>query len=224
MASLDAQTRLELGRHLRGLRLREGLTLAALSDQVGVTQSALSQFENGRSEPSLGTLWALGRALNASLFDFFARQMSDAVDVTRADERTVVLLPGARYEAVARSSRRVLDLFFLHLDPGTGPIREPVGHAGEETGVVLSGVLDVEVAGAQHRLGPGDGIWFVSSQPHTFRAVGDEPCVSLWADTLPEHGSDRPEIESMFDSPSPVQPPGSAASPWSPPPAGTSAP
>lgn len=200
MASLDAQTRVELGRHLRGLRLREGLTLAALSEQVGVTQSALSQFENGRSEPSLGTLWALGRALNASLFDFFARQMSDAVDVTPAADRTIVSYPGARYEAVARSSRRALDLFFLHLDPGTGPIREPVGHAGEETGVVLSGVLDVEVAGTWHRLGPGDGIWFVSSQPHTFSAVGEEKCVSLWADTLPEHGLDSPEIESMFDS------------------------
>lgn len=199
MASLDAQTRLELGRHLRGLRQREGLTLAVLSKHVGVSQSALSQFENGRSEPTLGTLWALGRALHASLFDFFARQMSDAVDVTPAAERTVVRSPGARYEAVARSSRRVLDLFFLHLESGRGPVREPVGHAGEEAGVVLSGVLDVQVAGTWHRLGPGDGIWFVSSQPHTFSAVGEQECVSVWSDTLPEHGADRLEIESMFD-------------------------
>ena len=206
MASLDLQTRLELGRHLRELRVREGLTLAALSDQVGVSQSALSQFENGRSEPSLGTLWALGRALNASLFDFFARQMADAVDVTPAAERTVVSYPGARYEAVARSARRALDLFFLHLEPGRGPVREPVGHAGEETGVVLSGTLDVEVAGTRHRLGPGDGIWFLSSQPHTFTVVGDEACVSVWADTLPNHGADRPEIESMFDTTGPAQP------------------
>ena len=201
MASLNAQTRVELGRHLRELRLREGLTLALLSDQVGVSQSALSQFENGRSEPSLGTLWALGRALNASLFDFFARQMSDAVDVTPVADRTVVSYPGARYEAVARSDRRALDLFFLHLEPGTGPVREAVGHAGEATGVVLSGSMDVEVAGTRYRLGPGDGIWFVSSQPHTFTAVGDAECVSVWADTLPEHGVDRPEIESMFDTP-----------------------
>ncbi len=200
MASLDPNTRRELGRHLRELRLREGLTLAVLSEQVGVSQSALSQFENGRSEPSLGTLWALGRALNASLFDFFASQMSDAVDVTPAAERTVVSYPGARYEAVARSARRALDLFFLRLEPGLGPVREPVGHAGEETGVVLSGAMDVEVAGTRHRLGPGDGIWFVSTQPHTFTAVGELECVSLWADTLPEHGNDRPEIESMFDA------------------------
>ena len=218
MSSLDAQTRRELGRHLRGLRLREGLTLAALSHEVGVTQSALSQFENGRSEPSLGTLWALGRALNASLFDFFARQVSDAVDVTPAAERTAVSYPGARYEAVARSDRRALDLFFLHLEPGLGPVREPVGHAGEEAGVVLSGTLDVEVAGVQHRLGPGDGIWFVSSQPHTFTAVGEQECVSLWADTLPEHGVDRPEIESMFDVTTPARPERRAPALGTPPP------
>jgi transcriptional regulator with XRE-family HTH domain len=207
MVSLDAGTRRELGLHLRGLRLREGLTLSALSDQVGVTQSALSQIENGKSEPSLGTLWALGRALNASLFDFFARQQSDSVDVTPAAERTVVTYEGARYEAVARSARRRLDLFFLHLQPGVGPIREAVGHAGEESGVVVSGTMDVEVAGTTYRLGPGDGIWFDSTVPHTFTAVGDEVCTSIWADTLPEHGTDRHEVESLFgDGVHPAQP------------------
>lgn len=208
MGSLDAQTRRELGLHLRSLRMREGFTLSALGEQVGVTQSALSQFENGKSEPSLGTLWALGRALNASLFDFFARQPADAVDVTPAVQRTVVEYQGARYEAVARSARRGLDLFFLHLLPGTGPVREAVGHAGEESGVVLSGAMEVEVAGTDYRLGPGDGIWFLSSQPHTFTAVGDEVCTSIWADTLPEHGADGREIESLFGDGTPPKRPG----------------
>ena len=60
MKSLDEDTRRTLGKLLRELRHREGLTLSRLSQQVGVSQSALSQFESGRSEPSLGTLWSLG--------------------------------------------------------------------------------------------------------------------------------------------------------------------
>lgn len=198
MAGLDADVRLELGRALRQLRRREGLTLAALSQQVGVSVSALSQFETGKAEPSLGTLWNLGRALNASLFDFFARQPTESVDVTPAGERTVVVHGRARYEAVARSSRRKLDLFFLHLQPGDGPVREAVGHAGEEAGVVLSGTMDVLVDGRRHRLQAGDGIWFVSGQSHTFSVVGDVECVSVWADTLPDHGPDRLDVESLF--------------------------
>ena len=74
MAGLSPEVRLELGDHLRALRRSHELTLAALAGEVGVTPSALSQIERGKSEPSLGTLWRLGRALNASLFDFFARQ------------------------------------------------------------------------------------------------------------------------------------------------------
>ena len=166
VSSLDSDTRRELGQLLRELRKRERLTLGALSQQVGVSQSALSQFETGKSEPSLGTLWRLGRALNASLFDFFAKQQAESVDITRSGDRTVVVYERSRYEAVARSSRRKLDLYFLHLQPGGGPVREAVSHAGEECGVVLRGSMDVQVGDEMHRLETGDGIWFISGQPH----------------------------------------------------------
>lgn len=198
MASLDARTRAGLGKLLRELRQREGLTLAALAAQVGVSVSALSQFETGKVEPSLGTLWNLGRVLHASLFDFFAQQQTELVDVTPAAERTVVVYERARYEAVARSSRRKLDLFFLHLQPGDGVVREAVAHAGEEAGVVVAGAMDVTIAERVYRLQTGDGIWFDSSQPHTFSAVGSIECVSVWADTLPEHAPERHEVESLF--------------------------
>ena len=161
--------------HLRRLRQAQSLTLAQLADQVGVTGSALSQIERGSSEPTLGTLWRLGRALNASLFDFFAGQEAATVDVTRAGDRTVVEFERFRYEVMARSAQRGIDLFTLRLEPGAGPVRDPVSHAGEETGMVVEGSMDVIVAGASYRLGPGDAIWFVSGQPHTFAAVGDEP-------------------------------------------------
>ena len=204
MSSLDAATRRALGRLLRELRHREGLTLSALSVQVGVSQSALSQFESGRAEPSLGTLWKLGRALNASLFDFFAQETAQTVDVTPASERTVMVHERARYEGIARSNRRRLDLFVLHLQPGDGPVRQPVSHAGEEAGLVLSGRMQVTVGDESHQLATGDGIWFVSGQPHTFSVLGDEDCVSVWADTLPDNPPDRGTPTSLFSVDQPV--------------------
>jgi transcriptional regulator with XRE-family HTH domain len=201
VSSLDEVTRRALGKLLRELRKREGLTLSALSQQVGVSQSALSQFESGRTEPSLGTLWSLGRALNASLFDFFAAEPAQTVSVTRANERTVMVYERARYEAVTRSSKRRMDLFYLHLRPGEGPVREAIGHAGEECCTVLSGQMDVTVGADTYRLGVGDGMWFISDQPHTFSVVGDEKCVSVWADTLPDHAAIAAphEMGSLFD-------------------------
>ncbi len=109
--------------------------------------------------------------------------------MTRAEDRTVVEFEAFRYEVMARSAQRGIDLFTLRLEPGEGPVRDPVSHAGEEAGMVVSGSMDVIVAGASYRLGPGDAIWFVSGQPHTFAAVGDEPCLSVWADTIPDHAA-----------------------------------
>ena len=198
MTSLDQAVREELGMHLRRLRQAQSLTLRALAEQVGVTPSALSQIERGTSEPTLGTLWRLGRALNASLFDFFAAQEAPAVDVTRAGDRTVVEFERFRYEVMARSAQRGIDLFTLRLEPGDGPVRDAVSHAGEEAGMVVEGQMDVIVAGETHRLGPGDAIWFISGQPHSFAAVGDEPCLSVWADTIPDH-AEPGGVRSVFD-------------------------
>jgi transcriptional regulator with XRE-family HTH domain len=198
LSSLDPRTRQALGRLLRELRTREGLTLAALSKRVGVSQSALSQFESGKAEPSLGTLWRLGRALNASLFDFFAGEPAPTVHATSVGERTVMVHERARYEAITRSSQRRLDLFYLYLQPGAGPVREAVGHAGEECGTVLSGQLEVTVGENCYELGAGDGIWFISDQPHSFIVLGDEECVSVWADTLPDHSVASHRMSSVF--------------------------
>lgn len=200
MVSLDPEMRRDLGRLVRELRDREGLTLRALSLKVGVSQSALSQIESGKSEPALGTLWKLGGALNASLFDFFAYKPTELVDVTRGSDRTVVIHQRARYEAITKSANRKLDLFYLYLQPGDGAVRDPVTHAGEECGVVISGAMDVEVAGDLHRLEAGDGIWFDSGQPHTFITVGEVDCVSVWADSLPDHTPAPNLFEVKVDS------------------------
>jgi transcriptional regulator with XRE-family HTH domain len=199
VASLDEATRRELGQLLREMRTREGLTLNALSEQVGVTASALSQFETGKSEPSLGTLWKLGRALNASLFDFFAQEPARSVDVTRAVDRTTVTFDRYRYEAVARSDNRKIDLFFLHLEPGDGPVRDAVSHAGEECGVVLQGAMDVFLGDDRYRLETGDGIWFDSALMHTFAAIGDETCISVWADSVPDHADPHRGTDFLVD-------------------------
>ena len=130
-------------------------------------------------------LWSLGKALNGSLFDFFTHEERPVVEVTRADERMLVEFERVRYEVVARSTARQLDLFFLRVAPGDEPVREPTAHAGEECGVVLEGVLEVEVAGERYRLAEGDGIWFLSTQPHTFRPADGNESLSVWADSIP---------------------------------------
>jgi transcriptional regulator with XRE-family HTH domain len=196
---LDRGVREELGRNVRELRTSQGLTLAALADLVGISPSAISQIERGATEPSLGTLWNLGKALHASLFDFFTHEQQPTVEVTRAGDRTHVEFDRFRYEVVARSTERQLDLFFLRVAAGDEVVREATAHAGEECGVVLEGSLEVIVADAHHVLGPGDGIWFLSTQPHTFRPADGQESLSVWADTIPNLRGRGSAPEAMIE-------------------------
>jgi transcriptional regulator with XRE-family HTH domain/mannose-6-phosphate isomerase-like protein (cupin superfamily) len=57
---------------LRAERERRGLSLRKLAAEVGISASALSQIETGRSRPSVTTLYALVSALGLSLDALFA--------------------------------------------------------------------------------------------------------------------------------------------------------
>ena len=67
--ALDA---LVLGKRVRDWRLRRGLSQQHLARAAGITQAALSNYENGKREPSLSVSLALSAALDITLGDLIA--------------------------------------------------------------------------------------------------------------------------------------------------------
>jgi transcriptional regulator with XRE-family HTH domain/quercetin dioxygenase-like cupin family protein len=61
----------QLGHRLKDLRVRSGLTLRELARQAGVSPSLISQIENGKSQPSVATLYTFSRLLNVAVDDLF---------------------------------------------------------------------------------------------------------------------------------------------------------
>ena len=58
---------MQLGRKIRDLRLRRGLTVQQLAAASGLSKGFISQVENGRTSPSLATLRDLATALMTSV-------------------------------------------------------------------------------------------------------------------------------------------------------------
>ena len=58
---------MEIGNRIKKFRKINGFTIKYLSDKVGVTQSYISQLENDKVNPSLGTLKKIANALNISV-------------------------------------------------------------------------------------------------------------------------------------------------------------
>ena len=61
----------QLGQRLRQVRLDAGLSLRELARRIGVSPSFVSQFENGKAQPSVATLYSLSQLLDVSIDHLF---------------------------------------------------------------------------------------------------------------------------------------------------------
>jgi transcriptional regulator with XRE-family HTH domain/quercetin dioxygenase-like cupin family protein len=71
-----------LGQRLKAVRLKAGMTLRELARQAEVSPSLISQIENGKSQPSVGTLYSFSKLLNVSVDELFDER--EAPDLGRA--------------------------------------------------------------------------------------------------------------------------------------------
>ena len=55
--------------HIKKARKQSGITQEELGKRLGVSQSAIAQFENGKNEPSLSTLRKIAAALGVYMND-----------------------------------------------------------------------------------------------------------------------------------------------------------
>ena len=59
------------GTHLKGLRLKHGLTQEELAHRAGIHVTYLSGIERGRRNPSLGSLFRIASALGVRVKELF---------------------------------------------------------------------------------------------------------------------------------------------------------
>jgi transcriptional regulator with XRE-family HTH domain/mannose-6-phosphate isomerase-like protein (cupin superfamily) len=72
-----AEPVVNLGGRLRDVRLRSGLSLREVARQLSVSPSFVSQLENGKSQPSVATLYAMSQLLDVSIDELFAVHAAD---------------------------------------------------------------------------------------------------------------------------------------------------
>jgi len=187
----DANPLAELGRRLRDLRRRRGLTLQALSEGSGISTGMLSQMERGLSAPSIRTLQRVAEALEVPIAWFFSgggrSTAHEPTWVLRRTERRVLSLGdrGVTKELLVPPSEGVIELLQVIIEPGGSSGPAPYSHAGEDAGLVLEGSMRLKVNGESCLLGAGDAFRFPSTLPHRFENPGPVRAVVLWAVTPP---------------------------------------
>ena len=84
---------MQIGKKIRDLRLRRGLTVQQLAEATGLSKGFISQVENNRTSPSLATLQDLARALETSVA-YLVVEEDRVPHVVRAAERPRLQIGG----------------------------------------------------------------------------------------------------------------------------------
>jgi transcriptional regulator with XRE-family HTH domain len=92
-----------LGGRLRQVRLDSGLSLREVARQLGVSPSFVSQLENGKSQPSVATLYSLAQLLEVSIDQLFAPASTPESAAAKAAAKPK---SGARSGKNPRAARR----------------------------------------------------------------------------------------------------------------------
>ena len=74
----DGSAVVNLGLRLREARLEKGISLRALARQLSVSPSFVSLIENGKSQPSVATLYSMAQVLSVSIDHLFATDLQTA--------------------------------------------------------------------------------------------------------------------------------------------------
>ncbi len=110
-----------LGPRLKTIRLASEKSLREVARRLDVSPSFLSQIENGKSQPSVATLYALARLLGVPVDTLFAPTFDGAAPLTPVDEeiinRSLIQHPtdawdegGARVSLINPQNRSVLTM------------------------------------------------------------------------------------------------------------------
>lgn len=162
-----------LGREIRSLRRRHGLTIAEVANRAHISSGMLSKIENGQTSASLGSLQSIADALGVTLSSLFR-----GFDVPAGGAQHVK--KGAGMEVVRRGTHKGHTYHLLAYDQGPRKVFEPFlitmtdqseifpsfQHPGTEFIYMLEGRIRYRHGQQTYVLGPGDSLTFRGDVPH----------------------------------------------------------
>jgi len=179
-----------LGKDVRNLRKSRNMTLSELALKMGRSVGFLSQVERGLSSPSIDDLRVIASALDIPISWFFAH---DSVD---EKERGVVVRSDSRRALGSRESGLTEELLSPDLGGAYEMVRsvfEPgamsednIRRDTEESGVVVSGHLDLWIDDELYKLKTGDS-FRIDRKPYRWRNSAAEPAIVIWVVSPPTY-------------------------------------
>lgn len=178
---------IDVGTHLKAVRLMYGLSQRELAKRAGVTNGLISLIEQNRVSPSVSSLTKVLDGVPMAIADFFSLDLAAKRQIFFAHDELPNLGDSAVQQRLVGASlaMRSISVLHEHYAPGADTGEQVCSPPGERAGVVIRGKVELNVAGETRVLGPGDGYYFRNSLPHRFRNVGRDECEVVSATSPP---------------------------------------
>lgn len=174
----------EIGKNIKSIRKKQGMTLETLAEKSGFTKGYLSKLENSKKAPPVSTLIKLAKIFNVNLSELLGEvENEDKVSLVKKGQRRHLALNGTvfgySYQTLAHSfTKKQMAPYILVIPPK--PKETPIfQHDGEEMLFVLKGVMKLYHDDKSYIVEEGDCIYFDASIPHYGVCNGDEEVTCL---------------------------------------------
>lgn len=157
---------MEIGKRIKNLRLRMGLTQEELADRSDLTKGFISQLEHDNTSPSVDTLGNIVEALGTTMAKFFKDESEEEI-VFSADDaafREDDALGYRMHWIVANAQSREMEPVTITLKKG-GRSKQYEPFEGESFGYVMSGEVTLHYGEQTFVLSKGDSFYIEANQP-----------------------------------------------------------
>ena len=172
-----------LGADLRALRKARCWTLAGLSAALGRSVGWLSQVERDLSDLSTTDLRQIAKLLDVPVA-LLSRQSGPGGDetgfVVRKNARRPIgnPIPGLTEALLSPDLTDDFEMVHSTFAPFS-KITTPVSRPTQEVAFLISGVLEIEIAGVIHTIRPGDS-FRIRGEPFRWSNPTDTEAVAIW--------------------------------------------
>lgn len=174
-----------IGRKLKAIRLKQGLTIQELAAGSKVSSNMISRIERGLTIPSVQILMKLAEVFDKSV-NYFVEEVTTTHEVvfTSAGGRDTTVYDDEHNMHTESFTSGLRDPQFMSfhctVPNGGSSGRQQMVHPGDELIVMLEGELQIAIAGDVYRLKPGDSLSFKSHLPHRWDNVGTGDARVIW--------------------------------------------
>ena len=158
---------MDIGRKLKDLRVRKGLTQEELAGRAELTKGFISQLERNLTSPSIATLTDILQCLGTNIGDFFNEETEEQVVFSKGDyfEKLDGELKNKIQWIIPNAQKNVMEPILLTLEPG-GSTYPDNPHEGEEFGYVLKGSARLHIGNNVYKIKSGESFYFLPEKQH----------------------------------------------------------